>query len=83
MLVNIVDLPLKSQAYILKSITWAMLTSIHFFLSFQNPYIEMAHTYSTGKVADLEAFVNANADKFESVGSFSYSSFIWSIWHWI
>jgi hypothetical protein len=47
-----------------------------FFLSFQNPYIEMAHTYSTGKVADLEAFVNANADKFESVGSFSYSSFI-------
>lgn len=65
-----------SQAYILKLITLAMLTSIHFFLPFQNPYMEIAHAYSTGKVADLEAFVNAHADKFESVGSFSYSSFI-------
>lgn len=53
-----------------------------FFLPFQNPYMEIAHTYNTGKVADLEAFVNANAIKFESVGSFSYSSFIWSILHW-
>ncbi|CAI8594015.1 unnamed protein product [Vicia faba] len=32
----------------------------------QSPYMEIAHAYSTGKVADLEAFLNAHADKFES-----------------
>ena len=53
-----------------------MLTSINFILSFQNPCIELAQTYNNGKVAEVEAFVNANAGRFEAVGSFSYSSFI-------
>jgi hypothetical protein len=35
--------------------------------------VVMPHTYNTGKDADLEAFVNENVDKFESVGSFSYT----------
>lgn len=53
-----------------------------FFLPFEQPYFELANSYSIGKIADLEAYVNTNAEKFESVGYFSYSSFIWSIWHW-
>ncbi|KAH1091835.1 hypothetical protein J1N35_019092 [Gossypium stocksii] len=30
------------------------------------PYIELANSYSNGKIADIEAYVEANKDKFES-----------------
>ncbi|CAJ1947596.1 unnamed protein product [Sphenostylis stenocarpa] len=30
------------------------------------PYVELANSYSTGKVAELEAYVKTNAEKFES-----------------
>lgn len=45
------------------------------FPPFEQPYIELANSYGTGKIAELEAYVNANTDKFESVGSFSYFLF--------
>lgn len=32
----------------------------------QNPCIELAQTYNNGKVAEVEAFVNANAGRFEA-----------------
>ncbi|XP_071734956.1 COP9 signalosome complex subunit 3-like [Rutidosis leptorrhynchoides] len=34
--------------------------------NFSQAYIDLANTYSTGNVAELEAFVNANQDKFEN-----------------
>ncbi|XP_004489594.1 COP9 signalosome complex subunit 3 [Cicer arietinum] len=33
---------------------------------FCQPYFELANSYSIGKIADLEAYVNTNAEKFES-----------------
>lgn len=41
-------------------------------LPFVQPYVELANTYGNGKIAELEAFVKTNAEKFESVGSFTY-----------
>lgn len=34
---------------------------------FEQPYIELANSYGTGKITELETFVQTNRDKFESV----------------
>ncbi|XP_061363449.1 COP9 signalosome complex subunit 3 [Gastrolobium bilobum] len=34
--------------------------------NFCQPYIELANSYSTGKIAELEAYVKTNAEKFDS-----------------
>ncbi|KAL5186956.1 COP9 signalosome complex subunit 3 [Glycine soja] len=34
--------------------------------NFCQPYVELANSYGTGKIAELEAYVKANAEKFES-----------------
>lgn len=39
---------------------------------FEQPYIELATSYSTGKIAELEAYVQTNREQFESVSSLSY-----------
>ncbi|WVZ00212.1 hypothetical protein V8G54_026281 [Vigna mungo] len=38
----------------------------HQFESNISPYVELANTYGNGKIAELEAFVKTNAEKFES-----------------
>jgi len=50
-------------------------------LSFGQPYVELANTYGNGKIAELEAFVKTNEEKFESVGPFTYLILICSIGH--
>lgn len=43
---------------------------IIFFLQF---YIELANSYSTGKIAELEQYVQTNGEKFESVSFLLYT----------
>lgn len=38
---------------------------------FEQPYIELATSYSTGKIAELEAYVQTHREQFESVSSLS------------
>lgn len=33
----------------------------------EQPYLELVNSYSTGRISELETFVQANKDKFESV----------------
>lgn len=43
---------------------------IIFFVQF---YIELANSYSTGKIAELEQYVQTNGEKFESVSFLLYT----------
>ncbi|CAL0317392.1 unnamed protein product [Lupinus luteus] len=55
--------------YILSSlyidIAYRRITSF-VFLPFEQPYIELARSYGTGKIAELEEYVQTNTNKFES-----------------
>jgi hypothetical protein len=42
-----------------------------FFFCFVQPYIDLANSYSTGKIAELEACIQTNREHFENV-SLSY-----------
>lgn len=42
--------------------------SLSFSFSVEQPYIELANTYRNGKITELENYVQANGEKFESVG---------------
>jgi hypothetical protein len=43
-----------------------------FLFFFEQPYIELANSYSTGKIAELEVYVQTNGEKFESVSFLPY-----------
>ena len=44
-----------------------------FIIFFVQSYIELANSYSTGKIAELEQYVRTNEEKFESVSFLLYT----------
>jgi hypothetical protein len=46
----------------------------NFLLPFEQPYMELASSYSSGKVSELETYIQTNREKFESVSLQLYIS---------
>ena len=59
----------------LPSIYFELHVNLKLFSTFEQPYVELANSYGTGQIEELEAYARANAEKFESVRSFTYLSF--------
>lgn len=60
-----------SNSYVCFLISQIMFMIFLFSFWFEQPYIELATSYSTGKIAELEAYVQTHREQFESVSSLS------------
>lgn len=46
---------------------------------FEQPYIELANSYGTGKITELQTYVQTNKEKFESVSSLKSADYFISL----
>ena len=48
---------------------------------FEQPYVELANSYGTGQITELETFVQTNTEKFASVSFLKCVLFFFNLLH--